>query len=484
MKIHNDKTVQFKVIGVGDFGCRMIDHLTAKRIYSIESIAVNTDVHSLLDSMAHKRLVIGDELTHGHGTLGNYDLGRTAAEESEENLRKSIQGADIVFVIAGLGGGTGTGAFPVIAELAHEEGALTIGVVTLPFSFEGNARIKLAEKRIGALEKKLDTLIAVSGDSLIKKLGNALSLDDTFVLFADTLFKNIVGTSRLINVPGLINLDLADIRTVLSGGASALMAFGQASSEDHADKAVEEAMRNALGGINLSEAKSVLFSVTGSPNLSLFEVNKVASIIRTRSSPDVNMLFGAITHPTKEDLDVIIFATGTKGNVIAQNENTSHAISDPASIGLNRKEVMPDPQLKVFLCHSSGDKPVVRKLYQRLYSRNGIDPWLDEAKLLPGVRWDHEIAKAVKESDVVIVCFSKDSISKEGYVQKEIKRALDIADEKPEETIFIIPLKLEECEIPERLSQWQWVNYFEDGAFDRLMSSLKKRAESIGIEIE
>jgi hypothetical protein len=145
---------------------------------------------------------------------------------------------------------------------------------------------------------------------------------------------------------------------------------------------------------------------------------------------------------------------------------------------------LPEQQLRVFLCHSSSDKPIVRELYQRLNAKKGIDPWLDEVKLLPGVEWDAEITKAVKESDVVIVCLSQSSINKEGYVQKEIRRALDIAEEKPDGTIFIIPLKLEECTVPDRLSKWQWVNYFENGSFDRLINSLKKRAESKGIKIE
>jgi cell division protein FtsZ len=482
MKIEHEKTLQIKVIGIGDFGCRVVDHLAKKRFRNIEFILVNTDIHSLLNSQAQTRVVIGDELLRGHGPSGDYNLGRAAAEESEEKLREITRNADIVFITAGLGGGTGTGALPVVARIARASGALTVGIVTLPFSFEGSTRIKLADRRIVELEKHLNTLIAVSGDRLAEKVGNDISLDQAFVFFADTLYKNIISISRLINVPGLINLDLSDIRTVLSSGSTGLMALGQASSEEQADLAAEAAIYNALGKINLTQADNILFCVTGSPNLSLFEVNKIASIVRSKTSPEVNLLFGAIIHPTREDMDLTILATSTKINIESSEQNGSD--SGSGRIELHWQKSISTPQLKVFLCHSSGDKPVVRKLYQRLYSRRGIDPWLDEAKLLPGVRWDREVAKAVKESDVVVVCFSNDSITKEGYVQKEIKRALDIAEEKPEETIFIIPLKLEECEIPERLRQWQWVNYFEDGGFEMLITSLQKRAQTLGVQIE
>lgn len=483
MKIKNDKIFPAKIFGVGDFGCKVIDYLADNRYRNIECIAINTDVQSLLNSQAHKRIAIGDQLTHGHGTSGDCDLGQRAAEASEDVLRESIKDSEIIFLAAGLGGGTGTGALSSLAKFAREAGVLTIGTVTLPFSFEGNTRIKLAESRLPELKKQIHTLIAVPGDQLTKQVGNALSLDDAFTVFADTFFKNILSIFRLINVPGVINLDIADIRAVSSDGPDALMAVGQASSQDRAKIAAEEAMKNVLGRLNLSQAKSVLFNVTGSPDLSLFEVNQVASTIRNNCSPNVNLFFGAITRPAREDLEVTILATGVKQDP-APKHSTTDVIPSLINIHASRQETIATPQLKVFLCHSSSDKPIVRKLYQQLYSRKGIDPWLDEAKLLPGVRWDHEIAKAVKESDVVIVCISKDSVNKEGYVQKEIKRALDIADEKPEEMIFIIPLKVEDCKVPERLSQWQWVNYYEDGAFDRLLSSLQKRAQSLGIKVE
>ncbi|HCR53864.1 MAG TPA: hypothetical protein DIW27_05565, partial [Cytophagales bacterium] len=224
-------------------------------------------------------------------------------------------------------------------------------------------------------------------------------------------------------------------------------------------------------------AQGVLFNVTGGADLSLYEVNVAAATIREYANPDVNMIFGAVIDPKLEDrVRVTILAGGMAAG--ADDELDAEIVN--TMFGKKSTE----RSLKVFLCHSSDDKPIVRKLFQRLYSRKGIDPWLDEAKLLPGVRWDHEIAKAVKESHIVIVCVSKNSVSKEGYVQKEIQRALDIAQEKPEETIFIIPLKVEDCEIPDRLSQWQWVNYYEDGAFDRLLSSLQKRAQSLGIKVE
>jgi hypothetical protein len=221
-----------------------------------------------------------------------------------------------------------------------------------------------------------------------------------------------------------------------------------------------------------------LFSITGGDDLSLFEVNQVATLIRERVSPNANVVFGAIINPAMEDLCVRMIVIGNKIDWTGDND------SSVKFINVDGKNQLPTRALKVFLCHSSADKPVVRKLYQRLYAKQGIDPWLDEAKLLPGEKWDLEITKAVKESDVVIVCISKDSVSKEGYVQKEMKHALDIANEKPDDTIFIVPLRLEECKVPERLIQWHWLNYFEEGAFDKLMDSLRKRAQTLGLKIE
>jgi cell division protein FtsZ len=470
-----------RLIGVGNFGCKILDYIAAKRYRNLQLVAIDTDIQSLLNSQAHKRILIGDQLTHGYGTQGDPNLGRRAAEESENELRESIKGNDYVFLVAGLGGGTGTGALPYISKIAKECGVLTIGAVLLPFSFEGNIRMELAKSGVYDIKNHIHTLVTVPGDSLLSRVNGELSLDDSIAFFGDTLFSNIVSTFRLVNVDSLISLDISDIQLLLLGGNSALMACGQAP-EGNPELAVKDAIENVLGSINLSDAKNVLFNVTGSSSMSLFEVNQIASAVKSKSSPDVKLLFGAVTRPSREDLEVTIIATGAKDEE-AEIKVSDETISTLPDSSINQKMNESTPRLKVFLCHSSTDKPVVRKLFQRLYSRKGIDPWLDEAKLLPGVRWDTEVVKAVKESDVVVVCISNNSVSKEGYVQKEIKRALDIADEKPEGTIFIIPLKLEECNVPERLSQWQWVNYYEDGAFEKLMSSLRIRGRSIGVEV-
>jgi cell division protein FtsZ len=472
-----------KVISIGGGGCKTANYLIEKGIQNIEAIAINTDPYELLYSKAHKRLIVGDSITFGRGTNGDPNLGQLAAEESYEQLEKIIQGADIVFILAGMGGGTGTGITPVVASIAKKCGALAIGIVTIPFIFEGDTRIKNAELGIGKIKKSVDTLITVSGDSLLSKLGTGLFLDNAFALFSDSVCECIQSITDLITVPGLINLDFADLRSVVSAGSSGLSGFGKAAGDDRARIASEKALSSLLGDLRLDEAQSVIFSITGGSELTLFEVNQAAGTIREKVRPDVKMIFGAVIDPEEDkNVCVRILATGSPRRLTSmiddeEQEKVSKSMQLEKRPSIKRR-------LNVFLCHSSGDKPIVRKLYQRLYSKRGIDPWLDEANLLPGEDWNYEIAKAVEETDVVIVCISRNAVSKEGYVQKEIKRALDVADEKPEGTIFIIPLKVEECDVPDRLRNWQWVNYYEEGAFARLMQSLRKRATTLGIDIE
>lgn len=475
------------MVGIGKGGCKTLTYFVETKIRGVKAIAVDTDSQTLIEANAHERLLIGDTLLHGQSARGNDDLGRIAAEESLNSLEKIFQGNDIVFIAAGLGGGTGTGAAPLIAATARKQGALTIGMVTLPFSFEGNTRMEIAKSSLERLETNLDALIVVPADELVGKGSEKLSAEDSFGVFATGVSQSIKGMSELVLTPGLINLDFSDLRAVIACGASASISFsitssvriGLSSRLVNGDLATRDVMKNMLGTLKLEEAKGVLFSVTGGSDLSLFEVNQVASLLRDRCIPNVKMIFGVIINSAREDIGVRLFAFGDGINKRLENDETSKSFN---KIGKMQQPSI--SSLKVFLCHSSNDKPVVRKLYQRLYSRQGIDPWLDEARLLPGEQWDIEITKAVKQSDAVIVCISKDSVGKEGYMQKEIKRALDIADGKPEGTIFIIPLKLEECEMPDRLSQWQWVNYYEDGAFERVMMSLRKRAQALKIHIE
>jgi len=473
-----DSFVQACIIGIGGGGCRTINYLMEKRIRGLKVIAIDTDYQTLIETKAHDRILIGDDLIRGQGAKGNPDLGRMAAEESAAKVSNLVRNIDLVFITTGLGGGTGTGAAPVIASITRNSGTLVIGLTTLPFSFEGKARAKVADLGMRQLGNKVDALVVTSADDLVLHANETESAENCFEVFAESLAHVVKGVLELLIIPGLINLDFADMRSVISGEKLASMSFGKAPLEDRANLAMNNAIDEMLGTLKLEDAENVLLSVAGDSNLSLFEVTQIVEAFQEKCNPNVNLVFGAIINPAREDLCITIFATGP--NPMITSDSTVQELASSEA----RKGFLDKRSLNVFLCHSSGDKPVVRKLYQRLYSRQGIDPWLDEAKLLPGEHWNHEITRAVKESDAVIVCISKDSITKEGYIQKEIKRALDVADEKPEGTIFIIPLKLEACEVPERLSEWQWVNYYEEGAFDRVIQSLQKRASSLGIEVE
>jgi cell division protein FtsZ len=254
---------------------------------------------------------VGDKTTRGLGAGGNPEVGRKAAEESAEELYEVLKGSDMVFVTAGLGGGTGTGAAPVVAQIAKEVGALTIGVVTRPFTFEGGHRQTSAEAGANELKKHADTLIVIPNDRLLQIVDKRASLQDAFRMADDVLRQGIQGISELITVPGLINLDFADVRTIMSEGGAALMAVGQASGEDRAKVAAEAAISSQLLDVTISGARGILFNITGGPNMTLFEVNQAAAIIKETAHPDVNLIFGAVLDPNMgENIRITVIATG------------------------------------------------------------------------------------------------------------------------------------------------------------------------------
>jgi cell division protein FtsZ len=280
-------------------------------LQGIEFITVNTDAQALLLSNAPTRVRIGDKVTRGLGAGGNPENGRKAAEESAEELYEVLKGSDMVFVTAGLGGGTGTGAAPIVAQIAKEVGALTIGVVTRPFTFEGMRRQQSAEAGANKLKEHADTLIVIPNDRLLQIVDKRASLQDAFRMADDVLRQGIQGISELITVPGLINLDFADVRTIMSEGGAALMAVGQASGEDRARIAAEQAISSQLLDITINGARGILFNVTGGSNLTLFEVNQAAEIIKETAHPDVNLIFGAVLDPNMGDnLRITVIATG------------------------------------------------------------------------------------------------------------------------------------------------------------------------------
>ena len=300
-----------RVVGVGGGGSNAVNRMIAENISGVDFIAINTDQQALMASQARQRVAIGERTTRGLGSGGKPEIGTKSAEESVEELHELLQGSDMVFVTACMGGGTGTGASPLVAKVAREEGALTIGVVTKPFSFEGSQRMRAAETGIEQLKEHVDTLIVIPNDRLLETADRRLSLMDSFKLADDVLRQGIQGISELITVPGLINLDFADVQTIMSMGGAALMAVGRGSGEDRARIAAEEALASKLLDVTIAGARGILFNVTGGDSLSLYEINHAAAIIRETAHPDVNMIFGAVIDESMQDeVRITVIATG------------------------------------------------------------------------------------------------------------------------------------------------------------------------------
>lgn len=302
---------QIKVVGVGGGGSNAVNRMIEEGLTGVEFIAINTDAQALLLSNAPMRVRMGDKLTRGLGAGGDPEVGRKAAEESSDELYQVLDGADMVFITAGLGGGTGTGGVPIIAKIAKEVGALTIGVVTRPFSFEGAQRAMTALTGIEHLKEQVDTLIVIPNDRLLQIVDKKANLQEAFRVADDVLRQGIQGISELITVPGLINLDFADVRTIMSEGGAALMAVGHATGEDRARKAAEMAISSQLLDVTIDGARGILFNVTGGTNMTLFEVNEAAAIIKETAHPDVNLIFGAVIDENiSDELRITVIATG------------------------------------------------------------------------------------------------------------------------------------------------------------------------------
>ncbi len=302
---------RIKVVGIGGGGCNAVDRMIDEGLQGVEFVAVNTDAQALLLSKAANRVRVGEKLTRGLGSGGDPEIGRKATEESAEELYGVLKGSDMVFITAGMGGGTGTGGAAVVAQIAKEVGALTIGVVTRPFTFEGSRRIQSAEAGISRLKEQADTLIVIPNDRLLQIVDKRANLQTAFRMADDVLRQGVQGISELITVPGLINLDFADVRTIMSEGGAALMAVGQAKGEDAARIAAEQAISSQLLDITIDGARGILFNVTGGPDLTLFDVNQAAAIIKETAHPDVNLIFGAVIDPSmNDDVRITVIATG------------------------------------------------------------------------------------------------------------------------------------------------------------------------------
>lgn len=316
LEMECEQLASIKVIGVGGGGSNAVNRMIAANVRGVEFIAVNTDAQALLTSNAPYRIQIGEKLTKGLGAGANPDVGEKAAQESREALLKALKGADMVFITAGMGGGTGTGAAPVVAECAKEVGALTVGVVTKPFSFEGRRRQSQADRGISTLKPKVDTLITIPNDRLMQVVDKRTSILEAFRVADDVLRQGVQGISDLIAVPGLINLDFADVKTIMMNTGTALMGIGVASGDNRAASAAEAAINSPLLETSIHGARGVLLSITGGPGLGLFEVNEAAEMIQKAADPEANIIFGAVVDENVgEEVRITVIATGfeTKG---------------------------------------------------------------------------------------------------------------------------------------------------------------------------
>ena len=305
---------RIKVIGVGGGGQNAVNRMIEAGLQGVEFAALNTDAQALMMSNAPTKLQLGAKLTRGLGAGSNPEIGQKAAEESREEIRQLLEGADMVFITAGMGGGTGTGGTPVVAEIAREVSALTVGVVTKPFSFEGRRRQQQAEQGIEALRDKVDTLVVIPNDRLLQVAEKKTSILEAFRLADDVLRQGVQGISDLITVPGLINLDFADVRTIMANAGSALMGIGVASGEERAIKAAKMAISSPLLEASIEGARGILLNITGSSNLGLFEVNDAAEIIAEAADPEANIIFGAVIDESlRDEVRVTVIATGFDG---------------------------------------------------------------------------------------------------------------------------------------------------------------------------
>lgn len=303
---------KIKVIGVGGGGNNAVSRMVDSKIQGVEFIAVNTDAQQLHYCKAAQKLHIGKNLTRGLGAGMNAELGRQAAEENRDELHDVLKGADMVFITCGLGGGTGTGAAPIIAEAAKDAGALTVGVVTKPFSFEGSQRSKIAQKGVSELKDRVDTLITIPNDKILHIIDKNMTLNQAFAIVDDVLRQGVQGISDLVTTPGIVNVDFADVKAIMQNAGSALMGIGRAVGDERAQEAAKAAVNSPLLEVAIDGAKGVLFNVCGGPDLTMTEINEAAKIITENIDPEAKVIFGAVVDEAmkKGEIKITVIATG------------------------------------------------------------------------------------------------------------------------------------------------------------------------------
>lgn len=350
--IDMEQFAQIKVVGVGGGGNNAVNRMITAGLRGVEFIAINTDKQALFLSKANTKIQIGDKLTKGLGAGANPEIGEKAAEESKDEISQAIKGADMVFVTAGMGGGTGTGAAPVVAQIAKEMGILTVGVVTKPFMFEGRKRMQHAERGVENLKGTVDTLVTIPNDRLLQVAEKKTSIVDAFKIADDVLRQGVQGISDLIAVPGLVNLDFADVKTVMLETGLAHMGIGRASGENRAEEAAKQAIQSPLLETSIEGARGVLLNITGGADLGLFEVNMAAELVQKSADPDANIIFGAVIDENLQDeMLITVIATGfDKGPSLKKAdkvlEKASKSINDNPR---TTREVSDDLDIPTFL---------------------------------------------------------------------------------------------------------------------------------------
>lgn len=303
---------RIRVVGVGGSGNNAVNHMVSSKIHGVEFIAINSDAQDLHHSLAKKKIHIGKNLTRGLGAGGNPDMGRRAAEETREEIANSLKGSDMIFITGGMGGGTGTGAAPVVAKIARESGALTVGVVTKPFLFEGQERMRLAMQGIEELKREVDALITIPNDRLLAIVDKDTTVRSAFAMCDDILKQAVEGISDLITMPGIINVDFADIRSVMENAGSALMGIGVSTGEKRAEEAARSSINSPLLEVSITGAKGVLFAIAGGDDLGMLEIQEAARVITESIDPHAKVIFGAIRDEKlkKNEIKVTVIATG------------------------------------------------------------------------------------------------------------------------------------------------------------------------------
>lgn len=330
---------RIKVIGVGGSGNHAISRMIEADLKSIDFIAINTDAQDLHHCKVSEKIHIGKNLTRGLGAGMNPEVGRQAAEENKDEIQDALKNSDMVFITCGLGGGTGTGAAPIIAETAKESGALTVAVVTKPFSFEGLQRKRIAEEGIEILKSHVDTIITIPNDRLLQIIDKKTLLLDSFKLVDDILYQGVKGISDLIVVPGIINVDFADVKAIMENTGPSLMGIGRASGENRAVEAAKQAISSPLLELSINGAKGILFNISGGPDLTMMEVNDAANVITESIDQDAKIIFGAITDEKlkKGEIKITVIATGFNNN---KKENN-------ASNNIIKKTINEEPKIKL-----------------------------------------------------------------------------------------------------------------------------------------